>query len=111
MMPTFMLRVEQGEGGLGHGVKRKLFVSSFYAILYGVCQEIELAAEMGEKRLVNLGEFQLPLRQGSDDFIRDGWRDGGGATVQKFDNLRHAGNLPKTPKEAKTILWGKNRVA
>jgi hypothetical protein len=62
---------------------------------------------MGEKGFVNLREFQLPLRQGSDDFIRDGRCDGSGAVVQKFDNLRHSGNLPKTFKEAKTILWGK----
>jgi len=62
---------------------------------------------MREKRLINLGKFQFPLGQCSDHFIRDGRRYGGGAAVQKFDNLRHCGNLLKTSKEAKTILWEK----
>jgi len=41
------------------------------------------------------------LGQGTHHFIRDGRRYGGGAAVQKFDNLRHGGNLLKTSKKQK----------
>jgi hypothetical protein len=105
-----LMRVQQGESRLGHGIKWQFFVSSFYRVLYGVREEIQLAAQMGEKGLVDLRKLELPLWERANNFISNGRRNGGSATVQKFDNLCHGENLLKSLEEAKTILWAKTRL-
>jgi hypothetical protein len=42
---------------------------------------------------MDLGEFQLPLRQMAQNFFRDGGRDTGRAVVDEFGDFGHGGNL------------------
>jgi len=100
----FFVGVQEREGGLGDGVEWQFFVNTFHAVFYGVGQKIQLASQMREKRLINLREFQFPLRKRANDFVGDGGRDRCRAAVQKISNLCHEStlgrNLPGTQKHS-----------
>ena len=81
---------------------RQILVSAFDRVLNGVGEKFQLVHEMRKFRRVDLGEFELPLRQLTQDFFRDGRRDARGGAVHEFRNFRHdGGNLGKVPRQRK----------
>jgi hypothetical protein len=68
--------VQERENGLGESGVGKVLVSAFGGVLDGIGEELELIHEMGKERLVDLSEFQFPLRQMPKDFFHDRGCDG-----------------------------------
>src|SRR5262249_12472757 len=54
-----LVSVEQGKNGLGESHVGEVFISALGGVLDRIGEELELIHEMGEKRLVNLGEFEF----------------------------------------------------
>jgi hypothetical protein len=52
----------------------------------------------------NLGELKFPLWEVAQDLFRYGGRNGGGTTIDEFNDLGHVGNLVKATQMESEII-------
>ena len=69
---------------------------------------LQLVHQMRELRRLNLGEFQFPLRQLSQNLFRNRGRDARRAAVHELDDLWHGGRLIKPLLQTKRNPIGRN---
>src|SRR4051812_35203408 len=84
------MRVEQCKHGLSECRVGKGFIGSFRHVLYRIRQELKLVNQVREQWLVNLSEFELPLRQMPQNLVHNRGSDGQRAAIYEIHNFRHA---------------------
>ncbi len=87
----FFVCVQQRKHRLGDGLIRQFLVSAFNRVLGGIGQKFQLVHQMRKLRRVDLGEFELPLRQLPQNLFGNRRGDRAGGAVHKLGNFRHGG--------------------
>src|SRR2546427_13309663 len=100
------MRVEQRENSLGKSDVWQILVGAFRSVLNGIGQELQLIDQMRKEWLIDLGEFQFPLREMTHHLLHNIRRNRQCPSIYEIHDFCHApDSSPRKSKSKSQITW------